>query len=613
MKIIKGTFNFFYSALLICILSVNIQSQDLEQKFLDSLPEALADQLKLKTLEAQSTGGQDLNQVFKADTQVDYDRKTLADLYKKLDALTNRLNDSESPDTLQRFGDNFFSSLQTSFMPINIPNFGDDYILDVGDKLSIQMLGKNDASKIQQIERDGSINLDQIGKIILAGLSLGDAQKLISSQANEKLLVSETYVTLSEVRDIQVLMIGSIKMPGMYTLSGGANILHAINVAGGIGSKGSFRKIEIIRDNETLETVDLYEALIFGRNLFQKTLRSGDTIKVYPQEFLVPVSGGVSSPGLYEIAKGETLEDLMQFAGGTSSDSQSPGSVFIRRFENNEEKIFTVLADTASGFSLQPRDSIISPYVKDKIFQTQSITISGEVKRPGEYSISSTESLLDVILKAGGYTEQAYVFGGALFRSSVKDLQIEFNKRIYSDTINEIISNIAGVGSGASGDTGLLLEEFRSQSEDLKGRMIVDFDISQIQQNPSLDVPILDGDTIHIPRLPHHIYLFGDFREPSIVPYDPQLSIKDYVELAAGKKPSSARHFIVIDPNGISHYIGNNTLFSFRDNIDLYPGSIIYMPRKIGKIRGLQYATAISPVLSSLAISLASLNSITND
>mgnify|MGYP003688264887 FL=1 len=170
----------------------------------------------------------------------------------------------------------------------------------------------------------------------------------------------------------------------------------------------------------------------------------------------------------------------MQFAGGTSSDSQSPGSVFIRRFENNEEQIFTVLADTASGFLLQPRDSIISSYVKDKIFQTQSITISGEVKRPGEYSISSTESLLDVILKAGGYTEQAYVFGGALFRSSVKDLQIEFNKRIYSDTINEIISNIAGVGSGASGDTGLLLEEFRSQSEDLKGRMIVDFDISQI-------------------------------------------------------------------------------------------------------------------------------------
>lgn len=169
------------------------------------------------------------------------------------------------------------------------------------------------------------------------------------------------------------------------------------------------------------------------------------------------------------------------------------------------------------------------------------------------------------------------------------------------------------MGSGAGGDTGLLLEEFRSQSEDLKGRMIADFDISNIENNQSLNIPVIDGDEIHIPKVPYHIYLFGDFREPSILPYNPAMSINDYVQLAAGKRPSSARHFIVIDPNGVAHYVNNNSLFLFGKNIDIYPGSIIYMPRQIGKIRGLQYATAISPVLSSLAISLASLNSITND
>jgi protein involved in polysaccharide export with SLBB domain len=612
----KQTFKKFsshYFILSIGILCINLQSQDLDKTFLESLPEDLADQIQLRTIEGQSSGGKDLNQVFKADTQIDYDRKTLQELYKKLDDLTNRINITDSPNTLQRFGDNFFASMQASFMPINIPNFGDDYILDVGDKLSIQLIGKQDISNVHQIERDGAINLDQIGKIILAGLSLNQAQKIISSQARSKLFVTETFITLSEVRDIQVMMIGNIRMPGMYTLSGGSSILHAINVAGGIGKNGSFRKIHIIRDNEVLEEVDLYQALIFGKNLFNKTLRSGDTIRVFPQQFLVPISGGVSTPGIYEIATGETLEDLLGFSGGTSANSQFTSAVYIRRISDNKESISNVDIQNADSIVLKPRDSIISPFVNDEIFKTKSVKITGEVKRPGEYSISNSERLLDVIERAGGYNDQAYIFGGALFRSSVKDLQIEFNKRIYSDTINEIISNIAGIGSSASGDTGLLLEEFRSQSEDLKGRMIVDFDISSLQNNRNLNMSLQDGDEIYIPKVPYHIYLFGDFREPSILPYDPSMSIEDYIKLAAGKRPSSARHFIVIDPNGVSHYVSSNTLFSFHKNIDIYPGSIIYMPRQIGKIQGLQYATAISPVLSSLAISLASLNSITND
>jgi protein involved in polysaccharide export with SLBB domain len=613
MKKTIKKFHVQYLLIFIGISSINLQSQELEKSFLESLPEDLADQIQLKTLEGQSSGGQDLNQVFRADTQIDYDRKTLAELYKKLDDLTNRIDGADSPNSLKRFGDNFFASMQASFMPINIPNFGDDYILDVGDKLSIQLLGKQDISKVHQIERDGAINLDQMGKIVLAGLSLGQAQKIIASQAEEKLLVTETFITLNEVRDIQVLMIGNIRMPGMYTMSGGASILHAINVAGGIGKNGSFRKIEIIRDNQVLEAVDLYQALIFGKNLFNKTLRSGDTIRVFPQEFLVPISGGVSTPGIYEIERGETLADLLKFSGGTSANSQFLDAVYMRRISDNKETISTVDINNAETILLKPRDSIISPFVNDEIFKTKSIKISGEVKRPGEYSISNSERLLDVIEKAGGYNDQAYIFGGAMFRSSVKDLQIEFNKRIYSDTINEIISNIAGIGSGAGGDTGLLLEEFRSQSEDLKGRMIVDFEISSLQNNPNLNMPVHDGDEIYIPKVPYHIYLFGDFREPSILPYDPKMSVEDYVKLAAGKKPSSARHFIVIDPNGVSHYVSNNSLFSFGNNIDIYPGSIIYMPRQIGKIQGLQYATAISPVLSSLAISLASLNSITND
>jgi hypothetical protein len=143
--------------------------------------------------------------------------------------------------------------------------------------------------------------------------------------------------------------------------------------------------------------------------------------------------------------------------------------------------------------------------------------------------------------------------------------------------------------------------------------MIVEFDVTKSNIDLTKDTPLVDGDEIYIPAIPSHVYLFGDFREPSIVPFQSQLSLEEYVKLAAGKNSSSARHFIVIDPNGTSHYVPENFLSAFGRSVDIYPGSIIYMPRQMGKIKGLQYAQAISPVLSSLAISLASLNSISNN
>jgi protein involved in polysaccharide export with SLBB domain len=102
--------------------------------------------------------------------------------------------------------------------------------------------------------------------------------------------------------------------------------------------------------------------------------------------------------------------------------------------------------------------------------------------------------------------------------------------------------------------------------------------------------------------------LFGDFRNPSNLAYDPALKVKDYLKLVGGVKDTAFDEIIVIDPDGKSHvYLSG--IFS-RSNVEIYPGSIIYAPRNIGKLSGVQYAASVSPILSSLAISLASLNSI---
>ena len=94
---------------------------------------------------------------------------------------------------------------------------------------------------------------------------------------------------------------GGAENPGVYTIAGGSNILHALNVAGGISDRGSYRKVKILRKDKLIRLMDLYETLIFGRGLFDFDLRSGDTIFIEPVDFAVALSGGVNNPAFYDI------------------------------------------------------------------------------------------------------------------------------------------------------------------------------------------------------------------------------------------------------------------------------------------------------------------------
>jgi protein involved in polysaccharide export with SLBB domain len=117
-------------------------------------------------------------------------------------------------------------------------------------------------------------------------------------------------------------------------------------------------------------------------------------------------------------------------------------------------------------------------------------------------------------------------------------------------------------------------------------------------------------DRIVIPPLEKVVYLFGDFKKPANLSYNPNLGIEEYIKDAGGLNDSAQKEIIVIDPSGASN-VYTKALFA-SSNVEIYPGSIIYAPRDIGKIEGIRYAATISPILSSLAISLASLNSISD-
>ena len=301
------------------LVSATICSQELDESYLQSLPEDIrADVLK----------------------KIDAKESLEKPVYRRASTFIDKEEDEDKDiNKTSLFGSNFFDVMQTSFMPINEPNLDSSYVLDFGDVLEIQLIGQKDMIESFSINRDGSINLLDIGKINLSGLSLNDAGNLIKAKVNSAYIGTEAYVSLKNIRDINVLIVGNAYNPGIYTLNGNSNMLHAISMAGGINDIGSYRNINLIRSGKVIDTLDIYEVLVFGKYNISNGLRSGDSIVVGPREKIVSIESGVMRPSLFEMKSNENFDDLLKFANGFSKDINL-NQIFIKEFRVVKAKFF---------------------------------------------------------------------------------------------------------------------------------------------------------------------------------------------------------------------------------------------------------------------------------
>ena len=194
-------------------------------------------------------------------------------------------------------------------MPINLPNLSSDYIVDVGDVFELMLTGKLSENHKLVVQRDGAIIIPDFGKVYVAGKSVAQAEQIVSAFIEKTQIGVSNYLSLKEIRDVQILLVGSVESPGIYTVSGNSNVLHVLNVAGGIAENGAYRRIEHRRQGELIETIDLYDVFISGKFIYKADLRSGDTIYVSPSSFTIPVTGGIGREAIYEILPDENLND----------------------------------------------------------------------------------------------------------------------------------------------------------------------------------------------------------------------------------------------------------------------------------------------------------------
>ena len=592
---------------LVIFCYVEVQSQELNEEFLKSLPKELQESFlgdsvnKREVEEDKPYNQRPETRLDKFDESLDKLKREVA----RLESNLNKMTDSDS-SKLESFGYDFFDSFQTTFAPINEPNPSSDYLLDYGDTLRLQLIGKINKEELVAVERDGSINIPNLGKVSVAGLSLNNAYQVINAAVEKGFIGVDIFITLHSLRDMNVLVIGEAENPGFYTIPGGSNIVSLLHVVGGVKETGSLRRILHKRNNKLLQTIDLYDILINGNLNFSHSLRNGDVVSIQPIISKVAITGGINNPGIYELLENETLDTLISYASGLQFNVNNSSKI-----TKSNGEIENISLDDAGTISLNPGDSVhLYNYFPENI-QTFKVELTGAIKKPGVYTIEAGTKLSDLIIQAGGYKEEAYPFAAKFYRKSVAAVEKQILDRGYRELINFLAANARTAGVGGFTDQSTLqitLAELRNYEP--KGRVTVEFNLQKLLDNPSLDTELHNGDKIEIPFYSSEVFVLGEVLNPGAKSFNYANNPSDYIKSSGGLgRFADTQKVFLIYPNGDAHVIPSR-FDLFAENKAVLPGSVIYAPREIGKIEGLSYAATLAPILSSVALSLASLNSI---
>ena len=592
---------------IIPLVALSLVAQEFDQDFLNSLPDDIKNDLAEKNSKTQESSGENYRPYLNSSKlNKDEDLSILKQrLEYDLQELEQRLGSDDrlvAEEESKLYGADFFNTFQTTYMPINEPNPDSSYLLDIGDRLEIQLIGQNDYIEDFYINRDGAISLPDIGKITIAGLSLDEASKLIKSKVNSAFIGTEAYISLSEIRDVNVLISGNAENPGIYTLSGNSNILHALSVSGGINEYGSLRKINLIRDNEVIESLDLYDLLINGEYDLKKRLRSGDVIFVEPRKNVVTIYGAVNRPAKYEVLSEQNILSIIGYANGMKRTADRE-NISLERILDGTLKTIPI----RNEIQFESIKAIDGDLIYIREYPYRNAKISGAVVKPGNYAMASGETLNDLIEKAGGTTENAYLFGGVYLNEDAKAVNKKSAQLLYNLFLDNILSmSEKAVGSGfdLTAVVGLAQELKKSESN---GRVVVD-----LLDEDSLNLNyIKDGDELIIPENNNVVYIYGEVSSEGAVMFDSNQDLDFFVNKSGGFKDAADLGSIyVLHPNGESElYSKKRSLFesSPKREIKIYPGSIIFVPRELDESTPRRLAAqAYISILGNLGIALAS-------
>jgi protein involved in polysaccharide export with SLBB domain len=263
---------------------------------------------------------------------------------------------------------------------------------------------------------------------------------------------------------------------------------------------------------------------------------------------------------------------------------------------------------TLASYIVRPRDQIRFNRVFNDV-GGGSVALQGEVRFAGAYPIVRGERLSELLMRAGGLTATAYPAGTVYLRKSAAQVERDGYIRAANEIQDQLLVGMARVGNDKiPPETFQAMQGFinRLRTQKAAGRVSFVADPSVLAAHPEMDPLVEPGDTIYIPQRPSTVAVLGEVMQPGTYLYQPGQSLEDYVQKAGGYAQfSNEKLTFVVMPDGTARKL-ERSLFGF-DNARLPPGSAIVVPRDLTPIDTRQIILDVTGILSSLAVSLASL------
>jgi len=382
---------------------------------------------------------------------------------------------------------------------------GPDYRLGNGDVLEVQIAGRLDVTRLQVIvDPEGTVNIPPLGAVRVGGLTLLEANRQISERARTLLRFSDVSVSVALPRAFEVVISGEVERPGTVSAMAMQRLHEVILGAGGITPRGSVRRVQVMRANET-RVVDLLRFELRGDLSQNPYVEDGMRVYVPPRGPSVVLNGAVRRPGEYELPASGSLREVLDLTGGLAPGGAGSDARLTRigadgRKETSSVDLRTALA-APNDVRLEGNDALFVPSlaILQDIVEVRGAFIgntdSSKTQTAGKttivqrFELSQGERVRDVTIRAGGAAAYA-------------DLHLAFVDR--------------------SGTTGP------------RQRVPLDLHRLLVEKDETQNILLQNGDVLTLPVVEDKVYVVGEVKAPGAQDFRPDLTPREYVALAGG-------------------------------------------------------------------------------
>ena len=509
---------------------------------------------------------------------------------------------ADAPDLLNQF--NTQNNFQNKPFAVDKAINPDMYIVGPNDLFNLSIYGYINQSIPLSVNLEGSLIIPTIGEVVVVGSTLSEAKSKVIKAVKKRYYSSDVSMTLVSPRVFLVSVLSIVQKKIEVTpLTRPSDIINQIffdtlnvsKIKYNVNNKKeyfiseiSLRNIEILRKDGSSMNVDLYKYFSTNDDKYNPFLLEGDIIKIpYGQlvKNYITIEGAVQLAGIYEFNNNDNLESVVTLSRGFDVDAE-PDSISVFRINPDTKKfgIYNLSFEKDKNFKINVYDRVFVKY-KSNYVKNMSVTILGEVERPGIYPISfKNTTLKEAIEMTGGFKSTAYLPLCIVFRSYDE----EYVKR---DT-NEILINMR--------TNDLLINDkdklsFERDIISRRNRMVVDFEKLYRDNDLTQNIMLEDRDVIYINDDKKIVYVYGQVLNEGYVSYKEGADYEYYIERAGG--------FSLAADEGNTRVIKFNSRGWFKpDETSILSGDFIYVPKSTPK--------DFTQIFSILATSVAIITSV---